>query len=471
LTSSYDLIVIGDTSAARQAAAIAAATPARVAWIIPPAIDDSAAHPHGDWFSPALARMAEIAEAAAAVYQGEIDSEKYWRGAVAAIDRLSLQSAPAFLAVAGVDTIAGMPEFFRLPHLGLRVDKRTLRARSYLVATGSLAPNVTMAGLEETGYVSTETLPLVADREKIPHSWAIVGTESNGAVLAQTLARLGHEVILIIEGDRLLPYEEAHVAYQVQMVLEAAGVKIYFNRQITAVRAATGKKLIFMGDETIAVDEIFAALPDTPWIESFNLAGVGVDYDDRGIVVNEFMQTTNAKIYACGSVCGSFVGGYRGQRSIESEARVAVHNALWWRRKILDRADIPYSIDIEPPIARVGLTAGELTNRPDVTVLNQKYTNNEYLSIVGAIGGWCQICVSRDGEILGATIWGDRSPELIELIALAMGEGIPIDRLAGMEGMSPTHAEVLYQTARQWLERNPRPLWQQRFILWWLRRF
>jgi pyruvate/2-oxoglutarate dehydrogenase complex dihydrolipoamide dehydrogenase (E3) component len=464
LSSTYDLIIIGDTAAARQATKMAATSPARVAWIIPPAIADSEVHPHGDWYPLALARMAETA-------QPEISIGYYWQAALGAIDRLSLQSAPALLAVAGVDTIAGMPEFFRLPHLGVRVGNRNIQARSYVVATGSMSPDVNIPGLTETGYVSIETLPLVAKEKVVPQHWAIVGTESIGVELAQTLARLGHDVVIIIEGNRLLPQEDLAVAYQIQMLLEAEGVHIYFDRSITAVRAATGKKIVFMGDETIAVDEIFVALPDCPWIDSFNLAGVGIDYDDRGILVNDRLQTTNPNIYACGSVCGSFIGGYHGDRLTRSEARIATHNALWRQKQTLDRLDIPYTIDVNPPLARVGLTGVDMGDRENVMILKQEYRDCERLSIAGEIDGWCQIAVTQRGEILGATIWGDRSPELIEIVTMAMRDGVKIDRLAMMDGMSPTHAEIIYQTARQWLEHRKPSRWRQKLWLWFARRF
>jgi pyruvate/2-oxoglutarate dehydrogenase complex dihydrolipoamide dehydrogenase (E3) component len=452
-------VIIGDTAAAKEAATFGVTAGAKIAWAIPEVIEDIKIHPQADWYLLALIE-------AARVRQGN-GTKAYWYSASAAIETLSLQAAPALLAMAGVDTIVGTPEFFRLPHLGVRVGKRTLRARSYLVATGSVPPDVeSMPGLEETGYVTIQTLANVAQRQEIPQRWAIIGTEVGGVELAQTLARIGHQVTAIIEGERILPQEDPQVSYQIQQLLEAEGVEIYLNRSISAVRAATGHKLIFMGDETIAVDEIFVALPDRPAIETFNLAGVEVDYDDMGISVNERLQTTtNPRIYACGSVCGSVLGGYHSDRLSRAEARVATHNCLWWRKREIDYDCIPHTLNTEPPLARVGLSATAAADHQGAIMLEHRYHQNQRLAIDSIKTGWCQMIISKRGEILGATIWGERATELIEIIAFAMSNRLPIDRLSGMVGMSPTYAEIIYQTAAQWPPQGRKISGWRRF--WW----
>ena len=113
-------------------------------------------------------------------------------------------------------------------------------------------------------------------------------------------------------------------------------MQIYLESQVTNVSRANDDKLVTIGDDTITVDEIFIALPDRPLVEPFNLGGVGVDYDLKGISIDNKLQTTHPQIYACGSVCGNVSGGYRSDSLTQYEAKIAVHNARSWRKIKVD---------------------------------------------------------------------------------------------------------------------------------------
>ena len=179
----YDLVIIGATAAARAAAIEAVNARARVALILPPLASDT--HPYRDAYPSALAQIAKTSQLDRTRLQSP--SSYPWQYARAAIDRLAQQSSPALLAAMGIDVTIGTGEFCRRPHLAFNIDRRYLRARAYLIATGSVAHYPLIPGIQETGYLTLDRLPSLIDeiaqklrKPAIPLRWAIIGAETSG---------------------------------------------------------------------------------------------------------------------------------------------------------------------------------------------------------------------------------------------------------------------------------------------------
>ena len=448
----YDLVIIGATATARAAAIEALNLRARVALIFPQAASDRL-HPQRNFYPYALAQVAKSNRSNQ--LQLQQPASYPWKYALAAIDRLEQQSSLAILAAMGVDTLVGEGEFCRRPHLAFKIGDRSLRARAYLMATGSISAYPLIPGIQEVGYIVLDRLSEIVDRPKIPLRWAIIGAEAIGVELAQTLARLGCQVSLIVETAQILPYEDLELASPIQAQLEADGVQIYLESQVTNVSRANDDKLVTIGDDTITVDEIFIALPDRPLVEPFNLVGVGVDYDLKGISIDNKLQTTHPQIYACGSVCGNVSGGYRSDSLTQYEAKIAVHNSRSWRKTKVDYQSynsLPWAVYTDPPLARVGMTISSAINsdRQDSIVLTQYFKTCTQAILTNTTSGFCQILVTRSGRIKGAEIIGQNAPELIQILALAIRKNIRITELATFTGLSPSYTEFIDRTAQEW---------------------
>ena len=377
-----------------------------------------------------------------------------WRYADAATGRLEQQSSPALLAARGVDTIVGNGEFCLRPHLAFKINQRTLRARAYLIATGSVAHYPLIPGIQESGYLTVDRLPSLVDRQ-IPRRWAIIGSETIGIELAQTLARLGCQVTLIVETAQILPYEDPDLASQIQVQLEADGVQIYLATMVTNIGQADGSTFVIFGDESIEIDEIFVALPDRPLVEPFNLSVVGVEYNEKGISIDRYLGTSHRQIYACGSVCGNVFGGYHSQHLERYEAKIAVWNALNKRQQKIDYGGydrLPWAIYTDPPLARVGMTSGAATtsNRRDLIILKQYFKTCPKAILDNVTSGFSQIIVTRQGKILGAEIIGQNAPELIQILAIAIQQQLKITDLTNIPCLSPSYIEIIDRTAQAW---------------------
>jgi pyruvate/2-oxoglutarate dehydrogenase complex dihydrolipoamide dehydrogenase (E3) component len=263
----YDLVIIGATAAAQTAAIEAMNLRARVALVLPQSFSWQA-HSHSDLYPYALAQIAKSSRSNRSPLQPP--SNYPWQYADLANHRLEQQSSPALLAAMGVDTIVGIGEFCRRPHLAFNVNDRYLRARAYLMATGSVSPYPLIPGIQTAGYLTLDRLSSLAEGE-IPLRWAIIGSELIGVELAQTLAKLGCRVKLIVETTQILPYENLEVANLIQAQLEADGVQIHLATIVDRVDLEANLKLVVTETESIAVDEIFIALPERPFLEPFKI--------------------------------------------------------------------------------------------------------------------------------------------------------------------------------------------------------
>ncbi|WP_309735134.1 NAD(P)/FAD-dependent oxidoreductase, partial [Chamaesiphon sp. OTE_75_metabat_556] len=430
---------------------------ARVALILSSLFEDRH-HFQRDLYPYALAQIATAQRPHRQIPTGGSPSPQLsnypWRYADAATGRLEQQSSPALLAARGVDTIVGNGEFCLRPHLAFNINHRTLRARAYLIATGAVAHYPLIPGIQESGYLTIDRLSSLVDRP-IPHRWAIIGSETIGVELAQTLARLGCQVTLIVETAQILPYEDPDLAGQIQIQLEADGVQIYLATVVTNISQDDGSKFAIFGDESIEIDEIFVALPDRPLVESFNLSGVGVEYNDKGISIDRYLGTSHRQIYACGSVCGNVFGGYHSQHLERYEAKIAVANALNKRQRKIDYSGydrLPWAIYTDPPLARVGMTSGAATtsNRRDLIILKQYFKTCPKAILDNVTSGFSQIIVTRQGKILGAEIIGQNAPELIQILAVAIQQQLKISDLTNIPCLSPSYMEIIDRAAQEW---------------------
>jgi pyruvate/2-oxoglutarate dehydrogenase complex dihydrolipoamide dehydrogenase (E3) component len=453
----YDLVIIGGTAAARSVAIEAVELQARVALILPSLVEEQP-HCQSDLYPYALAQIAAAQRPQRQIPTGDSPAPQLsnypWRYADAAIDRLEGQFSPALLAARGVDTIVGNGEFCLRPHLAFNINHRTLRARAYLIATGSVAHYPLIPGIQDSGYLTVDRLSSLVDRS-IPLRWAIIGSETIGVELAQTLARLGCQVTLIVETAQILPYEDPALASLIQVQLEADGVQMYLATMVTRIGQADGSKVAIFGDESIEIDEIFIALPDRPLVEPFNLSGVGVEYNEKGISIDRYLGTSHRQIYACGSVCGNVFGGYHSQHLERYEAKIAVWNALNKRQRKIDYSGydrLPWAIYTDPPLARVGMTSSAATasDRQDLIILRQYFKTCPKAILDNVMSGFSQIVVTRYGKILGAEIIGQNAPELIQILAIAVQQQLKITDITNIPCLSPSYMEIIDRAAQDW---------------------
>ncbi|MEL7034769.1 MAG: NAD(P)/FAD-dependent oxidoreductase [Cyanobacteria bacterium J06592_8] len=457
----YDVVIIGGSPTGRYAAAIATQQQARVALVEPqkptfPSQCWHSAHSNALLSVGQAVRQLERTQQFGLEWEGDSPNPslnwqqtQHWLQTVVA--NLEVQNSPTLLAASGVDVIFGQGEFIRKPHLAFVVNQRTLRSRTYLLATASQAKIPAIEGLALTGFLTAQSIHKL---NEIPESLAVIGGDPSGIELAQTFARLGSNVTIIVKNNHILPKEDDEAAALVQAKLEAEGIRVISQTEVLQTKQIQKKKWIQAGNKAIEVDEIILAAGLQPQLSRLNLEGVGVEYNHQYLHLNGKLQTTNSRIYACGDISG----GYSYPHIANAEATVALKNALYFPVFRMDYHGIPWATFSDPQFARVGLTEAQAQRRygDQIRVHREYFKQLPKAIIEDERIGFCKLIGHQKGQILGATIVGTEASEMIGIIALAIRQGLKMDAIAQLPQIWPTFSQMTQQTAIAWLQQRRR---------------
>ena len=436
----YDIVIIGGGSAGLVVASAAAQLKAKVALVERDKLG-------GDclWFgcvpSKSLIHASRVAyqvknAARFGIYTQppEIEFAKVTSHVQQVIANIQPHDSPERFRGLGVEVIFGEGEF--IDQKTFEVNGQKLTARAFVISTGSRPAIPSFEGLNSANFLTNEK---VFDLKQRPNNLAIIGAGPIGCELGQAFSRLGSNVTIISSKSHILPKEEPEVALVVQKQFESEGINILKEVRAEKVEVVDGKKQVTAGGKNIIVDEILFAGGRLPNVESLNLEVAGVEVGKQGIIVNEKLQTTNSKIYACGDV----IGGYQFTHVAGYEAVVALTNALFFPISKVNYRVIPWATFTDPELARVGLTEKQAKERygDDVCVLKQPFSGVDRAQAEAAINGFCKIITKGNGEILGAHLVGISAGELIHEIVLAMSNNLPVSALTGIH-VYPTLSEV-----------------------------
>jgi pyruvate/2-oxoglutarate dehydrogenase complex dihydrolipoamide dehydrogenase (E3) component len=353
------------------------------------------------------------------------------------------------LATLGVDIIEGKAEFCRLPQLALIVNQQKLRSSSYLITTSSqrVVPNI--QGIEKVNFFTPPQIYQREDLTKLPENLVIIGDGIEGIILAQKLKNLGKKITLIVTKNQLLPREDQDISFFIQANLEAQGISILTNAQVTQIREFDGKKWIQAGDKALETDELIIATSEKkPNISGLNLENLGVKLSKTGVKVNQKLQTTNPKIYACGDV----IGGYNCLNIAQYEAKIAVKNALFFPVYQVNYNYLPYTIFTEPNLARVGLTEKQARKLygDNLEIINANFQDLELRNLSHNGVGLIKIILTKQGDILGCHLVGKNVGEFIGIVALAMQNKVKFGNLENLTNSYGTYSQIINTLARQW---------------------
>jgi pyruvate/2-oxoglutarate dehydrogenase complex dihydrolipoamide dehydrogenase (E3) component/uncharacterized membrane protein YdjX (TVP38/TMEM64 family) len=469
-TGRYNLVVIGAGTAGLVSAAGAAGLGAKVALVEKHLMGGDCLNV-GCVPSKALisaARAAANARGAAAFGVRIAGIEVDFPAVMERMRRLRAGIAPhdsvQRFADLGVDVFLGEGRF--TGPTTLAVGGQTLEFSRAVIATGARAVALGIPGLEDTGYLTNET---VFSLTELPRRLAVIGAGPIGCELAQAFRRFGSEVTLFEAKAHVLPREDADAAAILERQLRAEGVRLMLRGHVTRVEQH-GTDVVVRCEvggrpHDLACDAILLGIGRAPNVEGLGLEAAGVAYDKRGVTVNDHLQTTSARIYAAGDVASQF----KFTHMADAFARIVLTNALFGGRKRASALHVPWCTYTQPEVAHVGLYEHEAVARGRaVDTITVPMSEVDRAVLDGADAGFLRVHLQKGTDrILGATLVADHAGDMISEISLAMVAKRGLGTIANAIHPYPTQAEVIKKAADAYNRSRLTPRVKKLFR-WWL---
>lgn len=320
-----------------------------------------------------------------------------------------------------------------------------IEGEKIFINTGAatIIPNI--KGVKESNYVYTSTS--IMELKELPKKLTIVGAGYIGLEFASMYSEFGSEVTVIDMGDRLMPREDEEIAERVKAILEAKGIKFLLKSKIEEISDRNDKGYVKIsgenGESEVESDAVLVAIGRKPNTEGLNLEAAGVKTDERGAVaVDETLKTTADNIWAMGDVKGGLQFTYI---SLD-DFRIIRDNVYGnGSRTINDRNVIPYSVFINPPLSRVGMTEKEAVEKGyEVKTGRLEAMAIPKGKIEGVTDGLLKTVVdAKTDKILGCTLLCNTSHEMINIVAAAIKAEQKYTFLKDMIFTHPTMSEAL----------------------------
>ena len=320
-----------------------------------------------------------------------------------------------------------------------------IEGEKIFINTGSttIIPNI--KGIKESNYVYTSTS--IMELKELPKKLTIIGAGYIGLEFASMYSEFGSEVTVIDMGDRLMPREDEEIAERVKAILEAKGIKFLLKLKIEEISDRNNKGYVKIsgenGESEVESDAILVAIGRKPNTEGLNLEAAGVKTDERGAVaVDETLKTTADNIWAMGDVKGGLQFTYI---SLD-DFRIIRDNVYGnGNRTINDRNVIPYSVFINPPLSRVGMTEKEAVEKGyEVKTGRLEAMAIPKGKIEGVTDGLLKTVVdAKTDKILGCTLLCNTSHEMINVVAAVIKAEQKYTFLKDMIFTHPTMSEAL----------------------------
>jgi len=366
----------------------------------------------------------------------------------------------------GVDVFLGAGRFTGPD--AVMVGGQTLRFSKAVIATGARAAAPPIPGLADVPYLTNETLFSLTE---LPKRLGIIGAGPIGCEMAQSFARFGSEVYLVETGHGVLAREDRDAAQIVQTAMERDGVRILCcGKDLKLTRDPAGVRLRVdshgQGFEVV-VDQLLVAAGRAPNVEGLGLETVGVEAGKKGVKVNDRLQTTNSRIYACGDICSPF----QFTHAADFMARLVIQNALFKGRARASSLIIPWATYTSPEVAHVGLYEKDAPAKGiELDTFTQELNQVDRAILDGETEGFVRVHVRKGtDEIVGATVVAAHAGDLIGELTLAMKGRLGLKTIGGTIHPYPTQAEAIRKTGDLYNRTRLTPLVKslmQRWLAW-----
>ncbi|MCK7614009.1 dihydrolipoyl dehydrogenase family protein [Roseibium sediminicola] len=338
-----------------------------------------------------------------------------------------------------------------------------IKARRFVIATGSSALVPPIPGLDQVPYLTNESL---FDLRDLPEHLAIIGGGPIGLEMAQAHRRLGSKVT-VFEAQKALGKDDPDLAAVVLDRLRAEGVEILEETGVEAIaRSEAGVIVTARTKEGAEIrteaSQLLVATGRAPNVDGLGLEAAGIAFTRKGIDVDKGLRTSNRKIYAIGDVAGGLqfthVAGY--------QAGLVIRSILFRMPVTMSNEIVPWVTYTSPELGHIGLSETEARARhgDGIKVLTADYAGNDRAQAEGKTLGRLKLIAGPRGRLLGADIAGDQAGEILNLLSLALSKNMTMKDLAGFIAPYPTLGELVRRAAISYYAEAPKNVWVRRVI-------
>lgn len=345
----------------------------------------------------------------------------------------------------GVTVIAGQACFAGPAEVA--VGDERIRARRFVIATGSLPVVPALPGLAAVPYLTNET---VFELDELPAHLLVLGGGPMGVELGHAFQRLGAQVT-IIEQATILPHHDPELVAVLRRCLSDEGIVVREGAQLQHVRRA-GRQIIARiedgaGAAELTGSHLLVAVGRRPALENLALSKAEIRHSPAGIIVNSRLRTTNRRVFALGDV----IDGPQFTHVAAYQAGIVLRNALFnWPARV-DLGAAPRVIYTHPELAQVGLSEPEArTLYRNVRVLRAPFALNDRAQTERDTSGLVKVVVTSHGHVLGAGIVGAGAGDLIQTWVLAIAQRLNVKAIATMIAPYPTRGEANKRAAGEY---------------------
>lgn len=324
-------------------------------------------------------------------------------------------------------------------------EKTKIKGERIFINTGATPIIPQVKGLKESKYILDSTAAM--DQNSLPNELVILGAGYIGMEFASMFARYGAKVTVLDTNKKFLKREDDDISEMIFNDLSQDGIEFNLGVKVVEVRDLSDKVEIVYEingqKRTVKADKLLVATGRKPVTEGLGLENTDIKLDERGAIkVDDYLRTTAENVWTIGDVKGGPQFTY-----ISLDDFRIIFDQLYGKgeRKVSDRKLVPYSVFTTPALSRVGLNEVEAKNKGiEYKLFKLATTSIPKAKVIGNTRGMYKILVNPDTEeILGATIYGEESYEVINLIALAMKAKLPYTMLGDQIYTHPTMSEAL----------------------------
>ncbi len=342
----------------------------------------------------------------------------------------------------------GNPRF--VDEHAIRFNGKTHSAKMWVIATGSSPTIPPIPGLDKTPYITNKDIFYL---DRLPKSMIILGAGPIATEMAQAFCRLGTRVSVVQRSDQILSKEDKDLADEVMNVLIGEGVSFHLNasvvrtkdlgneREVT-IKTAEGKT-VNLNAETLLV-----AMGREANLKGLGLEGIGVDFDRKGLKLDQRLRTTQRHIYGAGDVTGTYLfthaAGYEGG--------IVVSNAIFHLPRKVDYTFLPWCTYTDPELASVGMNEKAAQSAGvKYSVWREEFKDNDRSLAEGEKVGKIKMLLDEKEKPIGIQILGPRAGDLVaEWVAVVNGK-VKLSTLAAAVHPYPTLGEINKKVAGTFL--------------------